>query len=517
MKNPMSSGIPDSKSRLLWLGLLSLFVVAGVHLRGQWTGHILMWDEAMELGSVRSRAAGQVDMTTNWIWRHPPLYTCFMRLCAPLQPGFDKRVEWMNIGWFLATGLVLCRFNHRFISDRVGYLSFAILAILPGAVFFDVWIKRDHPVALFSLLAFWAFASGRAVVAGALMGAAILCKEVATFYLVGLLLIWACYERGTDRWRQLLLFLVPCGLTFGWWYLWVLPSVAAANATPESWAAVVWEKVSEHFAWAAGEHRSGWEGAPLFYVRQLLQDVGPMLLLVTVIGLVEAGGFRADPHRSGLARGLARWPLWVLVPAMVLLSLLSGKVAWVVICLMPAWATLTAMGVDGMLNLFERAIVHPVLKAMAGITLILGLGVVTVLQSKGGSYEDAFRGRAEGQLVGAEHSRAAAELVNRLVEPGDTVLLSCFYHWSGLPRNCPCPVFSWYLQVPVAASLCDDADSPVILFSRIRTERPDWALLSPVEGEDSEAMIRGLESGLGVQPVATTATTLFYDLRTIDR
>jgi hypothetical protein len=61
-----------------------------VLLRLPHIGHLLTWDEAMNLLSVRALVAGGHDFYSLWFWRHPPTYAMLMSLLRPLADGFAE-------------------------------------------------------------------------------------------------------------------------------------------------------------------------------------------------------------------------------------------------------------------------------------------------------------------------------------------------------------------------------------------------------------------------------------------
>lgn len=517
----MSAPIPEMtdssrSSKTVWL-LVALAFLVGALLRGRWIGHLLMWDEAMEIGAVRSWASGGADFTTSWLWRHPALYCLLMRLCSPLTLGFAERVEWMNIGIYGLTTLSMFVLNRRFLSGRIALMSCGLLAVLPGSVFFDMWLKRDQPIAALCMLGLVAVGMRQMVLAGCLMGVAVLFKEPATFYVVAAVLMILVHDREQGRWRRLGTFLLTCGITFGWWYLIMLPYVDSAVDASSGWLTVVRDAVTLHIRWAA-TNQATWHHDGGYYFKQLWVDVGPVLLILS--GLAVPVMLSKAIHivkRTGV-KIPATWPIWVLVPSYVGLSFLPSKVSWIVICLMPAWATLAAVGVDRCLvavvgRLQEQTGARQL--CLVGLPVAL-MGVVS-LQSLSVTYEQAFQSRDEGQVVCAEHSRQAALMLNRYVKDSDRVLLSSFFHWAGLPSGYPCPIFAHYLEKRLEVVMCDYRDDTTAVVTLVRKWHPDWALLSPVEGVAKDDMLAGMKREFGLCPVSRSTTALLYDLRGVPR
>lgn len=91
--NPLD--LPPRLVRLLLLVTALVFV--GLRLR--WVGHLLTWDEAMNLLSVRSHAGGVEGIFASWIERYPPLYHWFLRCMGPLLQQFAERAEFAGFSW----------------------------------------------------------------------------------------------------------------------------------------------------------------------------------------------------------------------------------------------------------------------------------------------------------------------------------------------------------------------------------------------------------------------------------
>jgi len=65
------------------LVVMFLCILVFAALRIRWLGHLLVWDEAMSLCTIRSLLSHGTDDFSNWFWRHPPLFSL---LTALLQP-----------------------------------------------------------------------------------------------------------------------------------------------------------------------------------------------------------------------------------------------------------------------------------------------------------------------------------------------------------------------------------------------------------------------------------------------
>jgi hypothetical protein len=401
---------------------------------------------------------------------------------------------------------------------------------MPGSIFFDVWVKQDHPVTTFGLMALLFLARGRLVYTGLALGCALLCKETAVFYAGAVAILWLAGVGGRPSLKDGLAVLGVALVTCGWWYLVVLPLVRAPGPVVDGqggivlWARSVWmNTVSEHLAWAA-QSKPDWQQPWWFYFRQGVTDLGPGGFVLGGCGAVVLVLWRLcrsgaeSPTGPGRLCGGVFWPLAVLVPSYLLLSLLPNKVAWLVIVLFPAWATLQAVGVGRFVSIVflddgPRGARSWALRGV-GVLLLGILGVQLVGQVAGRDYEKVFAHVDLGQLLCARHSRAAAELLNRHVSGEDPALVTSFYHWYGIPNDFPCAVFACYLRPGIPILQCSreiPADAVVELVKQYRLK---WALVSPLPGKARDALLSGLAQQ-GLRPVASTRTAWLFDTRSL--
>src|ERR1051325_2963756 len=163
-----------------------LFLAAALFfaLRCRWVGHLIVWDEAMTLCTVRAFAARAHDPFSDWFWRHPPFYTLWLLFLQPLKMGFAERAEFLSICFGAINQLMMFFLNRRIFGINVAVWAALLLAVMPGAIFFDVWIKQDQPVASFGLLALIFLHARLPLYAGVALGLALLCKETAIFYVI---------------------------------------------------------------------------------------------------------------------------------------------------------------------------------------------------------------------------------------------------------------------------------------------------------------------------------------------
>jgi 4-amino-4-deoxy-L-arabinose transferase-like glycosyltransferase len=486
VERPGAPVVNGQVTRAMWLllaGCVALFVV----LRARWVGHLLVWDEAMALCTARSFIAGADDPFAAWFWRHPPLHSVLLLALSPLQPGFAERAEILSITIAVINQLLLFQLNRRVFGAPVGLWSAFIIALLPASMFYDVWIKQDHPVVTFGLLALLALQSRRFFLSGLCLGLALLSKATAAFYCLGVFLLWLGGACGKRSIKDIAVLIGTSAITCGWWYLIVVPRERVPGST-------------DVFKFAASSDAL-WQSEWFFYFARLPRELGWLALGLTVIGTVFL-------IRKGIRENAFRlWALAVLVPALLLIMLVPNKVPWIVIALLPAWATLAAVAAAAMMRslpVAETSRLRPAITAL----FIAAVATVTLGLSRR-DYESALRRFVEAQWRGAANSREAAGAVNAVVNDGDRMLLTSFYYWKGLPEGLPDPVFTYYVVKKPVYLVRSHKLSFAQLLSEVRQHRLDWALISP-EPENSASIIKGLQQRLGLIPAKATTGALLY-------
>jgi hypothetical protein len=281
----------------------------------------------------------------------------------------------------------------------------------------------------------------------------------------------------------------------GWWFLGVLPNVRAPGAAD-----------TLQFAASAS---ALWRGDWYFYFAQMPAQLGWLGVVLAVAG--TWGVMRSARTTSSDPPQVARlWPLCVLGPALLLLSLAPNKVPWLVICLFPAWATLIAVAVDRGVSWLgrrwgeARPWWRPAGAAMAAVAVMLAYAPALLR-----GYEPLARRLVESQWRGAEQSRAAADVVNQHVPESARLLLTSFHYWRGVPPGLPDPIFTYYLEKKPGVLLRSHRRTLAELAGDIREYQIDWALLSP-ESADAPAIFGGLVSTLREPPYKTPGAWLFH-------
>ncbi|MFH0953521.1 MAG: glycosyltransferase family 39 protein [Verrucomicrobiota bacterium] len=508
--------------RYLWV-LLGALLVLYFLLRLPYVGHLLIWDEAMNLCTVRSLVSHGQDYYSGWFWRHPPALDVVLMLVRPLAAGFAERAQVLVICVGTLNALVLFLLNRRTLGAGPALWATFFYAVMPGAAFHDVWLKQDVFAILFGLLAVHAFVRRRAPLAGLLLGLAFLGKETALFYAMAVGVLWLFRERPERRIRDLVLIGVLAGVTSGWWYLGFSTALryflAFVTGLP-----------------LAATDISVWTRPWYFYLKLLPLDLGWGGVALCLAGVVAIWRVRPPdahsptcppacppkPWRRRKPEGRRRirpfvsssvlWPLAVLVPAYLLLSVMRGKAPWFVVALYPTLATLQGVGADGLVralrSLFERT---PALGRAGPRLLAGGLAILVawafVWNAWGRDYEESLRQREWPIWWGSYASREAALTLNRLAREGDRVLVTPMHYWLG-EKPIPCAIFVYYLGgFSVVVRPYDlSADD---LVAAVKEHKLDWAMVSPDPVEAEQKLLGPLRKKYGLEPLSLQGACIY--------
>lgn len=482
--------------RLPGPALLALLAAAALFLalRIPHVGHLLTYDEAWNEQAVRGSVNGESNVFTHNLSRHPPLY---MLLGAAALRGARTpatRLEWLSVLLNLAALGVL------FLVVRDGWgqqaACWAALAytLLPAAVFYDTWIKRDCAVNLAGMLALLAWQRRKTGLCGLALGLAFLGKETAVFYAQSLVWLALLPRPRKEGLRRLATVAGVTVLVAGWWYVFV------------------WE-AGKHFlsffAGRSGENARFAEPA-LYYLASIPRHLGWGGALLALLGCVA---IVSETGRAWRERCSTLLPLLFLAPALGVLTASRGKPPWLVIPLLPMWAALIGVGASWLSQRLTEWVGRRVpLPASRGRTApVLAATTVAALacllpRPWHGTYEQKLRQETERIWAGAMMSREIAQAVNRVTKPDERLLLTTFSYLSEQTRYCP--VFLHYLD-PRSAVLRSRGSSFKELLDAIRTYNLDWAVLSPGPKPETTVLSRQFEAALDQRPLALTGAVLF--------
>ncbi|HIG27271.1 MAG TPA: hypothetical protein EYQ50_05540 [Verrucomicrobiales bacterium] len=344
--------------------------------------------------------------------------------------------------------------------------------------------------------------------AAVFLGLALLAKETAAFYVIAVLMLWTVKADGKRNLRDLAVLTMIPALLSGWWYLVVNAQSIIRNL---------------NFAAEKTEH---WQQSSGYYFQNLEREMGTVGCALALIGISAVFYHLSKPRppgtiavKSQFTNRACLWPVALLLPNYGLLSLLENKVAWIVIILLPAWATLQGYAMDKMLAYYQSVLMNWIRADVSSFrktlrtTIPATLCVTLVLTVSGPlfsqDYESFLKSTDQGQWRGASMSREAAEAMNRHLKPNERVLITSFHYWQSLAPDHACAVFTYYFEQPVKVLMRPSATAFTDLVEDIKKYEIDWALLSPPLGPMETEVFGGFIEELDLSPIRLEGAFLF--------
>lgn len=471
-----NAAFPGRSIPFLWIFAVACLVIA---VRIPHLGHLLAWDEAWNLGALKS-LAGNGTLFIEQFWRHPPIYMTLGLLLAPLRAGFEYRMELLSLLLSAGALVVFMIFVSRILGRRIAVFTGIAYALLPGPVFFDTWIKRDPVVTLFCTLALWAFCKKKEWLAGLLLGLAMLGKETAVFFFITIFLITLFRFVNDDRWKKLLLAYMLALAACGWWYLLLARggssylSFFLGNSTEAQGFAEPW-----------------W-----YYPAKLRFDLGYTGLPLMLLGLAALLPLKPGPQiKAPAMRYLGNnrlIPVYILLPAYSILSLSHGKPPWLTTVLQPALALLVAIGWAFLLQCLDKCTRGGCWKSLLtknAFSCIL-LAAVLGLPLTAFNYNKYFNTVAPSHFTLSEMSYELAAIVNKELIVNDRLLIMPMWY-----RNNPMkidPILAWRLTTfPQSITFADPGDYESFL-RIVKSNKIHWVLMSPRKGDVEEMILSEL-------------------------
>ncbi len=476
---------------------MGMVIFLYVAWRLPWFGHLLSWDEAMNLLTTQTPPSGQTHPFASWRLRYPPFHDGVLRMLEPDRGGYIARAQALSHLFSFATLLVVHFFNRRLFGVLAACGASLALALMPAHTFFSGWIKQDVPLAFAGYLALFCFVEQRFWAAGLFIAMAFLTKHMAGYYAGAMAVVWVLGGWWKIRWDAPLILAGTCLAFAGWYYL----------GKPDL---VAW-----FMSFAVGGMNSlDWQKPADYYLRQFVVDLGWIGVAFLFAGLV-ALGLRVQTMWRSLGAAAAApllWPVALLIPAYAAMQFSTGKTAWYSIALYPALAALMGLGAGEIIRRVAQS--HRFSQrwcgTLGGATTVILVGLLFAnawTNLHGVAYMDFFRRKDAPFAWGMETSRTAAGLMNAVLKPESRYVVSDTWYWIDGPGQI-CAVFAIYAQrwpeLTVESSIAPEG------FARLcREEKIDVAWISLETVEERRAFVSGMHR-FALPPPLTIPAGLIY-------
>lgn len=466
---------PGRSLPLSWLLAIGFLAVC---FRLPHVGHVLVWDEAWNLGALRSLAAGDALFIDRY-WYHPPLYMWLGLLLSPTSPGLDQRMELLSLALNTGALLLFVRMVSAFFGRQIALFTGIAYALLPGPVFFDTWLKRDGLVTLSCLAAVWLFLRRREYWAGLFLGLGMLGKETAVFYWGAVFLLAVLRRPSRRNWRRSGLMFALAILVSGWWFVLSL-----------GWDAGHLEMLKGGTEISLPFLQPWW-----YYLAKLHVDLGWVGL-----GLLVAGMISLWPRKLSLSdirvniRKTRYLPIYLLLPGYVAISLSRGKPAWVNIVLLPPLALLVGLGWSATSRFFLAALSRLFRAGSKRLPPLLSGGVLLVLlvvPMYGFDYEGYLERQDPKQAVKVKTSLEISTAINAEVKSGERLLILPMIYRTSPSYPDPIVYFNLKVAPDIVRAIDSEIDYPTFK-NMIMLKKVHWVLMSPLDGSSQAELENGL-------------------------
>lgn len=447
----------------------TLLSLAFITLRARFLDHLLMWDEAWNILSLKAFLLNTPENPFYWYIRfHPPLYMIFAALLSPFSEGFALRAQGLSLLFSFGTFAVSICIALRLGGRRYALLTALFLCFMPLSLGYDTWIKRDSLAMLAGYLAILLILRRRIYIAALALGLSLLSKESGFFFAIASV-ITLFMVRKEHRISRAAVFCLISAAVSAWWYIYFSGLTGKLSA----------------FYFTDLVYGSQWSRPLYYYAAKLVTDTGFPALIFFLTGLFCLPYFALRKQRPEL-----QIPLIVFAGVFIPISfIITTKTPWLSYSAGPAIAMISA---GGALFVLGRSGRYRLLK-----TSVLFLLVLTVLNGCFFSYTAYHEKTYPNGWPGAKVSRDLAVYLNRHMQKADRLMLSDFAYW-----NSPiCPVFVHYWS-PRPVSLFKGTDDPEDILQKAKEGPATWLVVadSPDPENNYRSLVQDLTEMIGKGP-----------------
>ena len=322
-----------TRYRFIFIATFVAISVLFICLRLKTLSHLLVWDEAWDILTLRAFLANaKADPFYFYYFFHPPLYMFFAGLLQPFRAGIDVRLELLSLFFSYATFVVTYLLCRKIGGVRFGLLSILFLTLMPFSMAYDTWIKSDGLSAALSYLAIIFFLNRRLLWCAIALSFSLLAKENALFFIMSISFLMFIFREKKTVQKLLFIYFIIAALT-AWWYLYF-------SALKQSFMTLYFSVIKGH---PACQH------AYLYHLQKLVVDMGIPLLVLLVIGLCYSTYLIVYKKQR-----LWLIPIVVTVSVYGITAFMTLKEPWFCLSARPALAMISAVGALCLLRISKR-------------------------------------------------------------------------------------------------------------------------------------------------------------------
>jgi hypothetical protein len=461
--NPKLTVMHISRNKVKFLIGFALLSVIFIYLRLKTFNHLLMWDEARNIISLRAFLTNNAaDPFYGNYFLHPPLYMVFASMLFPFRAGLDIRLELLSLLFSYASLVIIYMLSARIGGMKYAFLNGLFLSIMPVSIAYDTWIKSDGLASCLGYLAIFLLLKRRFFWCAVALSFSLLAKENALFFILAVtVLLFILKEK-----KILKNIVIIYGAVFiltSWWYL-------CFSSMPK--------ELFDIFL-SADKNISTWGNSPLYYFKKLLPDMGLPVLIFYIFGFCYL-------LYLVLWKKQYRWsvPLIIVICVYVTGSfVIACKTPWLCLSATPALAMVAGGGVLFLLKIAKRSKLLLTVFALFFIFSIFGSFLF--------SYDKYHINSCPNGWSGANYSRKLALYLNRHTQSSERLMLTQFSYW-GPPLCSMCPVFLYYCDGR-SIYVIDGRDAANEIIKAIINNRISWFVIndSPNKHLNFHALVKG--------------------------
>jgi hypothetical protein len=401
----------DNKKLRFFVGL-GLFSTLFLFLRISNIGHLLMWDEALNVLALKAHALNALKNPFIWYYNfHPPLYMFFAGLLNPLSENIAIRMEWLSLSFAYATFIVI-----YIISSRIGGLSYAwltgfFLCTMPSSIGYDTWIKRDGLASFLGYFAILFLYKKKFYFSALCLGLALLAKENAVFFAFACFAIMPLLRINKIPMRILSIICIM-GIFASYWF--ITSGISIRELTGYYFSEEIYQKV--------------WLNHWTYYFKKLIPDLGFIQFSLVIIGIPYLI-FNSIYEKK---------PQW-LIPVIIFVSVYL-PISFIFVTKTP-WLSLSARGA---LAMIAAAGILPAINAAKKFKPILIIPFLVILfagfTGLSFSYDSYHKAVYPNGWPGARSSFDIASYINRELPNNGKYMITEFAYW----KKRICPIFVIY-------------------------------------------------------------------------
>lgn len=446
--------------------------------------HLLVWDEAWNILSLRDYLSGAKENPFYWYYFfHPPLYMFFAKYLFPFMDNFAIRAASLSLFFSYITFSIVYIFAKRLGGLKYSWASCFFLSTLPAAIGYDTWIKRDSLAICLGYAALLSIYKRKFIPAAFLLGLSLLSKESALFFILsGFGLVVLSKER--HKIKIILLSSIVIILLNFWWYF------NLSNFSGNLFSYYLSQNTATSIVLSSNI---------LYYFKKLLIDCGIINLFFLLTGLIYS-------LYLVFIKNQKRWiyPLSILGCVYLILSfVITSKAPWQTVPAIPAIAMVCATGLLFLIRLAKKKKLFK--------TIIFLLLFLSFFSGFNYSYEVFNSTSYPNGWPGANVSRNLASYLNRNMGPDDSLLISDFSYWN----ETTCPIFLYYWQGEELTILQEkDLDNTEFIEESIKQLGISWLVIpfSPDKDTKRHDAARDISKQLNKEPLRL-GWTYIWDLR----